>query len=100
MSQVDPWEKAADCERAIRLTIDPIHSEDLTNIREFWISLANKRRSLTDQEFANQAEAIGRIHSNLTAATSIRYVRANIERANKPSDKRESEGGQSWVHIP
>ena len=25
MFQVDPWEKAADCERALRLTIDPVH---------------------------------------------------------------------------
>ncbi|MBV9238326.1 MAG: hypothetical protein JOZ94_21015 [Xanthobacteraceae bacterium] len=71
MFQVDPWEKAADCERAIRLTIDPIHRENLTNIRDFWILLANKRRFLTEQEFANQAEAIGRIHANLTATTSI-----------------------------
>jgi hypothetical protein len=71
MSQVDPWEKAADCQRAIRLTIDPIHRENLTNIMEYWILLANKRRFLTEQEFANQAEAIGRIHANLTATASI-----------------------------
>ena len=71
MSQMDPWEKAADCERAIRLTIDPIHRENLANIREFWISLANKRRFLTEREFANQAEAIGRIHANLPAARSF-----------------------------
>ena len=68
---VDPWEKAADCERAIRLTLDPIHRENLTNIREFWISLANKRRFLTEQEFANQAEAIGRIHANLSVTASV-----------------------------
>ena len=45
MFHVDPWEKAADCDRALRLTIDPVHREFLTNIREFWISLANKRPS-------------------------------------------------------
>jgi hypothetical protein len=33
--------------------------------------LANKRRFLTAQEFANQAEAIGRIHANLTATSSV-----------------------------
>ena len=43
MLQVEPWEKAADCERALRLTLDPIYRENLTNIREFWISLAHKR---------------------------------------------------------
>ena len=36
MLQVEPWEKAADCERALRLTLDPIYRENLTNIREFW----------------------------------------------------------------
>jgi hypothetical protein len=43
MAQVDPWEKAADCERAIRLSLDPIHREALSNIREFWIALAHER---------------------------------------------------------
>src|SRR5271157_4914947 len=51
MFQVDPWEKAADCERALRITIDPVHRENLTNIREFWISLANARPFLSEHEF-------------------------------------------------
>src|ERR1700730_15326571 len=57
MFQVDPWQKAADCERALRLTIDPVHRENLTNIREFWISLANERAALSEDEFAKKAEA-------------------------------------------
>ena len=48
MAQVDPWEKAADCERAIRITLDPLYRETLTNIREFWIALAHKSRFLSD----------------------------------------------------
>jgi hypothetical protein len=71
MFQVDPWEKAADCERALRIIIDPMHRENLTNIREFWISLANARPFLSEHEFANEAEAIGRLHAKLTAPTSI-----------------------------
>jgi hypothetical protein len=71
MFQVDPWEKAADCERALRITIDPVHRENLTNIREFWISLANKRPFLSEREFAKRAETIGRLHTRLTATTSI-----------------------------
>jgi len=63
MTQVDPWEKAADCERALRLTLDPLHRERLKDIREFWISLAYARPSLSEQQFANEAEAIGRIHA-------------------------------------
>ena len=70
MFQVDPWEKAADCERALRLTIDPVHRENLTNIREFWISLANYRPFLSDHDFAKQAEGIGRLHARVTAAAS------------------------------
>jgi hypothetical protein len=71
MFQVDPWEKAADCERALRLTIDPVHRENLTNIREFWISLANARPSLSQHEFVKEAEAIGRLQAIMTATTSI-----------------------------
>jgi hypothetical protein len=33
MPQIDPWEKAADCERALRITVDPIRRETLSNIR-------------------------------------------------------------------
>jgi hypothetical protein len=71
MFQVDPWEKAADCERSLRLTLDPVYRENLINIREFWISLANKRPYLSENEFANEAEAIGRLHALLTATTSV-----------------------------
>jgi hypothetical protein len=48
MAQIDPWEKAADCERAIRLTLDPVHRETLSNIHEFWITLAQKSQFLSD----------------------------------------------------
>jgi hypothetical protein len=65
MAQVDPWEKAADCERAIRITLDPLHREKLTNIREFWIGLAHKSRFLSDDALANQIETIGRLHAKL-----------------------------------
>jgi len=49
MTQVDPWEKAADCERALRLTLDPLHRDRLKDIREFWISLANARPFLSER---------------------------------------------------
>jgi hypothetical protein len=71
MLRVDPWEKAAVCERALRLTLDPVHRANLTNIREFWISLANERPFLSEHEFARQAEAIGRLHASLAAPASI-----------------------------
>jgi hypothetical protein len=68
---VDPWEKAADCERALGLTLDPIYRENLTNIREFWISLAHKRPFLSETEFASEVEAIGQLHANLSATASM-----------------------------
>ena len=71
MSQIDPWEKAADCERALMLAHDPVYRGNLTNIREFWISLAHKRAFLTAAEFATEAEAIGRLHANLSATTPV-----------------------------
>jgi hypothetical protein len=58
MPQVDPWEKAADCERAIRITLDPLHRETLTNIREFWIALTEKSRFLSDDALTTQIETI------------------------------------------
>src|SRR5262245_5933819 len=63
MSQVDPWEKAADCERALRITVDPVHRETLSNIREFWITLAHESRFLSDEALATQIETIGRLHA-------------------------------------
>ena len=72
MLRVDPWEKAADCERALRLTLDPVHRANLTNIREFWISLATKRPFLSENEFAQQVEAISRFHANVAETTAMR----------------------------
>jgi hypothetical protein len=74
MLQADPWEKAADCERALRLSLDPVHRENLTNIREFWISLATKRPFLSEREFALQVEAISRFHANLSERTTTRSI--------------------------
>ena len=63
MTQVDPCERAADCERALRLTLDPLHRDRLKDIREFWILLANARPFLSERQFAKEAEAIARIHA-------------------------------------
>ena len=65
MSQLDPLAKAAECERAIRITIDPVRRETLNNIREFWITLANESPFLSDDDLAAQVETIGRLHTKL-----------------------------------
>ena len=40
-----------------RLIIDPVYRENLANIREFWISLANKQQYLSEHEFAREARS-------------------------------------------
>jgi hypothetical protein len=72
MSHVDPWEKAADCERALRITFDPVHREGLSNIREFWIALAQESRFLSDEALATQIETIGRLQARLDRDTPAR----------------------------
>jgi hypothetical protein len=68
MSQVEPWEKAADCARAIAATNEPTKRRILTNVRNLWIALAEQRSFLSDAELAKQIEAIGRIHADLAQA--------------------------------
>src|SRR5262249_4768170 len=75
MSQVEPWEKAAECERALRITVDPIHREALSNIREFWIALAQERRFLSDEALATQIEKIGGLQARLDRNTHARARR-------------------------
>jgi hypothetical protein len=67
MALADPLEKAADCERAIRLTFDPIQREMLNNIREFWIALAQESRFLSEDNLAAEIENIGRLQDRLTS---------------------------------
>jgi hypothetical protein len=62
-SQVDPWEKAADCARALATTSEPTKRDILTDIGNRWIALANDSRFLSGAELANQIEAIGRMHA-------------------------------------
>ena len=72
MSQVEPWEKAAECARAIAATNEPTKRETLSGILNRWVALANKSSILSDAELANQSEAIGRLHADLTEADAGR----------------------------
>jgi len=88
MPQVDPWEKAADCERALRITIDPIHRETLSNIREFWIALAQESRFLSEDALAAQIETIGRLHAKLDRDMHAWHLRQRRRR--QPDQTRRS----------
>jgi hypothetical protein len=63
MSQIDPWEKAAECVRAIQISTDPHQKDVLRNLQQMWIALANQRNLLNQEERAREAEKIGRLHA-------------------------------------
>ena len=65
MSEVDPWEKAAECQRAVQAAIDPQHQTILMHLRNLWMALANERDSMSADDLAMQVEAIGRLHVEL-----------------------------------
>jgi hypothetical protein len=68
MSHVDPWEKAAECARAIEFSLDPIRKAMLHNVQYMWMELGNKQQFLTDDQLVREAEAIGQFHSNSSGA--------------------------------
>jgi hypothetical protein len=69
MSQIDPWEKAAECDRAMQISSDPVRRDVLKNLQEMWLILANKNLQLSEEERACEAEKIGRLHSMFAGGT-------------------------------
>ena len=65
MSGINPWEKAADCERALQAASDPQQKKILKNLRYLWIALANECDVMSADEFAHESEVIGRLHVEL-----------------------------------
>ena len=70
-SQVDPWEKAADCARAIQISIDPHRRSVLFNLQQMWTALGNQRDFLTQEELAREVETIGRLHVMFGGADGV-----------------------------
>lgn len=68
MSNIDPWEKAADCERAIKSAADPEQRRLLANLRDLWIALGRQCELMGSDELAQQAQVIGRLHAGLYTA--------------------------------
>jgi hypothetical protein len=63
---IDPWEKAADCERAAQATSDPRRRSILIKLENLWATLANESAMMTPAELASEAERIGRVQADLT----------------------------------
>jgi hypothetical protein len=66
MSMVDPWEKAAECERAIETATNRGQRTALTYLRELWIALGKQRAFLNADDMAGEIEAVGRLQVELT----------------------------------
>ena len=72
MLQMDPWERAAECERYLQAAGDSTHRKILTDVRDLWIGLANARNFLTAAEFDQQVETLNRIQADLIKSATIR----------------------------
>jgi hypothetical protein len=63
--QIDPWAKAAECERAIRVVADPERRSVLISLRSLWITLGNDEKIFDRSGQAGQVPKIAQIHAEL-----------------------------------
>jgi hypothetical protein len=62
---VDPWEKAADCERSAQAASDPQRRAVLEKLRDLWVALANQRDVMSQADLAKEVEVINQMHIQL-----------------------------------
>jgi hypothetical protein len=72
MLQMDPWEKAAECQRYLQAEVDSTRREILANVRDLWIGLANARNFLTGAEDQEEVEKLNRIQADLIKPATIK----------------------------
>ena len=72
MLQIDPWERAAECERYLQTEVDSTRREIFTNVRDLWIGLANARNFLTGAEFDQQIKTLDSIQADLIKPATIK----------------------------
>jgi hypothetical protein len=65
MSQIDPWSKAAECERAMEVIADPERRVVLSSLRSVWIALGNEQAFFAGPERAKRLSTIAQIHTEL-----------------------------------
>jgi hypothetical protein len=65
MLQIDPWVKAAECERAIRVVADPERRSVLISLRSLWVALGNEETILDRSRRSGQVPMIAQIHAEL-----------------------------------
>jgi hypothetical protein len=65
MVRLDPWDKAAECERAIEVIADPERRAVLNSLRSLWLALSNKQALFAPSGRAGPLWAISQIHTEL-----------------------------------
>jgi hypothetical protein len=67
MVLLDPWSKAAECDRALERVADPERRIVLESLRSLWIALCNSLSLRDDRHQANHLATIAQIHTELMA---------------------------------
>jgi hypothetical protein len=65
--RVDPWAKAAECDRAIEVVADPERRIVLESLRRLWVALCSENPLVDEPERAGQLSTITQIHAELMA---------------------------------
>jgi hypothetical protein len=68
MFLVNPWDKAAECARAIKVVADPERRIVLDRLRSLWVALGNEQSLVGAAERAGQLSTITQIHVELMSA--------------------------------
>jgi hypothetical protein len=64
VSRIDPWEKAAECTRAMQDTVDPHRERVLHHLAQLWIALGNKACVLSADGLEGEIRKVEELHSD------------------------------------
>jgi hypothetical protein len=65
------FDRAAQCERLMNLSSDPVNKQTLKQLRDMWIALANESTSMSVQELAKEIISIEAIQSGLETKPAL-----------------------------
>ena len=71
MLHVDPWSKAAECDRAIAIVADPERRIVLLSLRDFWIALGNDMPCVSAHDETGRRSTMSVMHAQLSTVSQI-----------------------------
>jgi hypothetical protein len=71
VAKIEPWDKAAECERALRRASDPRTRAILAELRDLWIALGNESAFLSPNELKVEIEALARVCKELIDSDEV-----------------------------